>query len=357
MNDTNLKYFMNEYAMESFMDMRNAQESGKDKLEYFKYVMEGSVETNATLLQKLYTDILANSNIDFGDIPDSKGNITKYTGYNQMVEAIEMLNKLFEGVGCDEIKIMNSLHDMIVSCKKDYEYGYNFDIEIVKIMYCTSVVALYEMINVCILVYTKKMRQNAGVEIEIGKTKKKDILIIRNSKSLIKSYESGQWSKLINAIKKDPNMFVGATAVTEAKSEVGNIIADAWDSGKVILDKIPDSFKKVGLALAAVVAVFLAIRGLVYAFAYGAVKIKDYCNTQKEFVEFAVKQEKEDGEPDKVIKKHTKLAERLERIANFIEVKILHTNLKASKEIEKSNKENYPVSDFKSVSLGGNIEF
>ena len=52
MSEINLRYYANDAVMESFFDMRNAQEP-KDRLHYFDVVMEGSAETNAILLQKL----------------------------------------------------------------------------------------------------------------------------------------------------------------------------------------------------------------------------------------------------------------------------------------------------------------
>ena len=71
MSDVNLRYLLPDVVMESFYDMRNSQPP-KDRLHYLDVVLEGSVESNATLLQKLYTDIISKSNIDYGQIPDSQ---------------------------------------------------------------------------------------------------------------------------------------------------------------------------------------------------------------------------------------------------------------------------------------------
>jgi hypothetical protein len=99
------------------------------------------------------------------------------------------------------------------------------------------------------------------------------------------------------------------------------------------------------------------IRNLIYVFYSGSIKIKNYVETQKEFVDLAIQQEKEDGEADAVIKRHTKLADRLASIANFIEVKILNTDKKAKEEIMNSDKENYSTANVNKPAFGGNIEF
>jgi hypothetical protein len=344
-------------VLESMNDMRLAQPA-KDRLHYFDVVMEGTAESNAIILQKLYTDIISKSNIDFGNIPDSRGNLIKYTGYSLMQQSMGLINQLFQGVASDEVTMMNQLHDMIISCKKDYEFGYSFDIEIIKLAYCLAVSSLYEMINICILAYTKKMRSDANIEFDFSKVKKKDVLILSNTKSLLKSYTSGQWGKMIAALKKDPHMLDTEVANEAAGSIFGQKVSFGEGVKAVVgsIQKIPKAIAIPVAIVAALISLLFIIRNLIYIFYSGSIKIKDYAKTQKEFVDLAIQQEKEDGEPDVIIKRHTKLSERLSSIANFIEVKILHTNQKAKDELATSNKENYNAGDFKPT-FGGNIEF
>lgn len=344
-------------VLESMNDMRLAQPA-KDRLHYFDVVMEGTAESNAIILQKLYTDIISKSNIDFGNIPDSRGNLIKYTGYSLMQQSMGLINQLFQGVASDEVTMMNQLHDMIISCKKDYEFGYSFDIEIIKLAYCLAVSSLYEMINICILAYTKKMRSDANIEFDFSKVKKKDVLILSNTKSLLKSYTSGQWGKMIAALKKDPHMLDTEVANEAAGSIFGQKVSFGEGVKAVAgaIQKIPKAIVIPVAIVAALISLLFIIRNLIYIFYSGSIKIKDYAKTQKEFVDLAIQQEKEDGEPDVIIKRHTKLSERLSSIANFIEVKILHTNQKAKDELATSNKENYNAGDFKPT-FGGNIEF
>jgi hypothetical protein len=177
---------------------------------------------------------------------------------------------------------------------------------------------------------------------------------------------------MISAMKKDPHM-LDTDVATEAsifgqttfQKTVNGTTVDAvrnrtfGEGAKMVADAVGRIPKAVAIPVAivaAIIALLIIIRNLVYLFYSGSIKLKDYTSTQKEFVELAIQQEKEDGESDVVIKKHRKLADRLASIANFIEVKILHSNQKAKDELAKSNKENYSSTDFK-PSFGGNIEF
>ena len=387
MSNMNLQNLVSEPVMESFYDMRNAQDP-KDRLHYFDVVLEGSAETNAVLLQKLYTDIISRSNIDFGTIPDSQGALIKYKEYKLMSQSMSHLNELYEGNLSEEVVMMNKIHDMIITCRKDYELGYKFDIEIIKIAYCTAVMTLFELINICILDYTKKLRSDKGISFDFGKVKKKDLLFIRGAKSLLHAYEGGQWNALMTEIRKTPMKYSSSIASEAfAPDELFNMAAKGANAtvkaAKPVLGKVAKS-KAVTTAVKAAtvaggvasktwgflslpfkvavfaIAVLMAIRTLITVFFNSAAKLKDWLHVQKEFVEANVRQEIEEGKvSNNVIEKHKRLADKLEGIANFIEIRIFKTDIAANKDMVESNRDNYNKSDFTNPSFGfgGSIEF
>lgn len=376
MNELTIKQCICDSVLESFHEMRLAQPP-KDRLHYFDVVLEGNTETNAVLLQKLYTDIISRSNVDYGLIPDSQGVLIRYKEYELMSQSMDKINLLFEGNPSSEVTMMNKLHDMIISCKKDYEFGFKFNVEIVKIAYCTAVLTLYELINICILEYTSKLRHKSGIGFKFNKIKKKDILVIRGATSLLKSYETGQWTKMMNEFKKDPSIIGLATEAGIFDKSIGEMVepfinkynimggpgqkakfnpkglGDAVNAG---LNMIPLPVK----IIVGVIGIFIAIRELIVVFYNSATKMKDYVKTQKEFVDATISQEIQDGTPDAVIKKHQKLADKLDGIANFIEVRILKTNSDAKRDLDASNRENYSKQELTSQptnGFGGGIEF
>ena len=322
--------FSDEVVLESFTNMRMAQPL-RDRAKYFDVVLEGTQESNADIIQKLYTDIISKSNIDFGSIPDSHGNLVKYKEYPIMQQSMDRLNVLFKGKASDELKLMNEIHDMIINCKKDYEMGFTYDIEMIKLIYNVCVMTLYELINVCILSYTKQMRKNAGITFEIGKMKKKDVIVLKNAQSLLKSYKSGQWGKMISELKKNKNMLDIKAPANEAIFGTAVAFVTAHIPLMIVL---------------AIVFIFIGIRGLVYYFYAGSIKVKDYVDTQKEFVNATLNNEKMEGVDAKVINKRTKLLEKFDSITSFIEGKIFRTNKKATEELAKSNAENFHKPNF-----------
>lgn len=334
--------FEDPIVMESFNDMRLAQPT-KDRLHYFDVVLEGTQESNADLIQKLYTDIISKSNIDFGSIPDSRGNLVKYKEYPLMQQSMDRINVLFKGIQSDELKLMNEVHDMIINCKKDFEMGFTYDIELIKITYNVSVLTLYELINICILSYTKQMRKNAGIRFELGKMKKDDNIVLKNAKSLLNSYKSGQWGKIMMQVKKD-------RSIVQSKATEAGGIASAFGAasfGELVKSAVAFAGSHIPLTIiAALVGVFILVRGLIYFFYSGSAKVKDYVDTQKEFVNATITAEKNEGVDEKVINKRSKLLEKLDHITRFIEGKIFRTNQKAKEEIAKSNVENFNKESF-----------
>lgn len=352
MNDTNLRYLVPDITMESFYDMRNAQPS-KDKLHYLSVVLEGSVQTNSLLLQKLYNDIISKSNIDFGQIPDSQGALTKYKGYKLMSESIGKINELFKGVKCEEVDMMNKLHDIIISCRKDYEFGFTFNIEIIKITYCVEVMTLYEMINICILIYTKNMRNKNGYEFGFKTAKNKDLVVYKGAKSLIKSYESGQWNKMINEFKKDPSFIgVGNTVATE-KTTFGEFAKDKLDTAKNLWDNSPGILKVATAVVVSIIAILVGVRWVVYHFYNRSCKIKEWAKNQQEFVDFVADQDEMNGLAQDKLDKERKLSSKLKSLADFIEVRILKTDADTVKDLNESDKINFSATDFKNANVGG----
>ena len=126
-------YNCGDIILENFNEMMLAQDA-KDRLHYIDIATEAALSPagKSKLIQQLYVDIVSKSNIDFGKIPDSKGNITAYAYYDPMYRSIAALNQLFADKKVDELDLTNKLHDMIITCRSDFEYGYRYDIAIIQ---------------------------------------------------------------------------------------------------------------------------------------------------------------------------------------------------------------------------------
>ena len=343
-----------EAVMESLTDLRMAQPP-KDRLHYFDVALEGSAEANANLLQRLYIDVVSKSNIDFGSIPDSRGNFRKYNGYRLMEDSITRLNQLYEGIPSDNMKRLNGLYDMIISCQKDFEYGFSYDIELIQILYNTSVMSLHEMIGVCLFEYNDSLKAKAGNTFNFSNSKKKDLLITKNVDSLIKAYKNGQFQTMMKEFKKNPNLLsttkIPATAAEEANLDGAaalvegiKYVADKAGGAKDAIANAISEHPAIAIPIIAVgafILLIIIIRNLIYLFWSKSISADEYLKAEKEILDIEIENEKVNGAPEKRIKSYRKFSDKLQRLSDFIEVKILHNDKKAKEELKKSNKENY----------------
>ena len=356
--EVSLRNVLSTEAMEGMIELRNSQPS-EERLHYFDVALEGTAESNATLLQKLYQDIISKSAIDFGQIPDSQGKLIKFKDYKIMSEAMECINKLFNGVESKEVDMMNRLHDQIITLQKDFAFGYQFDIDIIKIVYCTSVMSLMDMINLCICAFTQYMRNQSNVLIGFTKVKKKDLAIIQTVNSLLKSYESGEWNRLMNTLKKDPSMRAVSPA-TEGLSEdikiAGDLITKAGGTVKNIvggtafnwLKKFPQTAGgKVTIIVAALIMLFFAVRKGIYYFFHGRKKVSDWMKNEKEFLKACHDTEINNGSESITTEKKQKLAARLERLSDKIAVSTVSANSDAIKSMTKENRNSFSTASLK----------
>jgi len=335
-------------ALEALIDIRNSQPP-KDRLHYFDVVLEG--DTNrGTLIQKLYVNIISKSNIDFGKIPDSKGDLTKYEYYKEIESSISALNLLSEGrQKSDELELLNRLYDMIITLRSDYEFGYKFDIELIKITYNIAVMALFEMINICIMEYANYLRDVKGIDFGFKKLKKKDLIVIRGVKSLLKAYDNGEWHKTVAQFKKDPKNAFGLDVVMKFANKVPNAVFKKDANGNITGQLTTGAV--VAASIVSVILLLLSIRMLIYFFYSASAKIDNYVRIQREFLEVAMS--KDDGNNPKSLKSQEKMARFLDGVSGFIENKIFKTDKDAKKALDDSNKENFSKAEFTAAGADG----
>ena len=99
-------------------------------------------------IENLYGQVIAKGHIDFDDIPKSKGDITKYSGYGTMQETLITMKKLSE---TERVKDVNNAVDTIMTAIQNleslsslYEKGFTLKNEHVMLEYNTFVFCCVE---------------------------------------------------------------------------------------------------------------------------------------------------------------------------------------------------------------------
>ena len=177
-----------------------------------------------SLTAKLYANIVDKANeIDYGDIPETKGDITKLKNYGMMVDTVATLRDIVKEFKQDP-KAINVISEAIsnVEVRKDeFTKAFRLGYEIPKLIYCTTVLAINDsiayMIASCIEFIKTPKTESFDMVLDVMRYKKaKDYLIFSNLDKLNREFKNGNIDKIMKAISK--------SAVDKALTEASNSI-------------------------------------------------------------------------------------------------------------------------------------
>lgn len=316
--------------------------SDKETFSYLRSIEEA--DQNKVLLaltSKLYDHLVEKvDDIDFGDIPKSRGDVTKLPNYDKVVDCISIIRGILENArqDLDPVIILEDAVKNLNEYKEVFIKGYQLNIELPMVVYNTMVLSVYSGISILIssCIEFIKSTDDTGFDIALDKVqlkKTKDALIFRDLKSLNASFDKGVLpNALTHMIKQNTKNLMGAEIATIATA--GAIIG-------VILNIIP------------------ILRELVYFFFYSRTKVADYFDAQSALLQMnaynlAAKATDDSRDVEEIKKKQLKIADKFKKIANVISVKNNKAEISAEKEtksLEKKLKINDVVEDDDSDSL------
>lgn len=338
------EYVVPSYAAEGLIEIRNDQDP-KDQFRYLSVATEGinNPETRVKMVSKLYEDLMKHGNVDFGPIPVCKGDLTKYKYHKDIIEQIKRLEALVGNMHCEEFELTQKLYNMIVSSRADFEYGFKFDIELIQFTFNTCVLALHKMIDISIAKYikgatTQPLTTGPATPVNYANTKGSydNLLVIQGVKGVLKIYDKGEWTEMINSFKRGRNNWLGTIGAV-AKS-TGLVTTGAGGVGVALTTS--------GAAVAGVVALIgfiIVLRKMVYVFYSSAYKIDESIKRNRQFVEYTLKNSV-DQSTSAVIKQQN-ILNFYDRVHDIIETKIFAENAKAVKELKEQNKARFTIAD------------
>jgi len=341
-------------------------QEGRDRIRYVDIVTEAfsNPTKQAGLLNKLFKDFQKVEEIDFGKIPDSKGDITKYVYYDQMFKCIDVLNSLVEDHPTPNIESMNKLHQIILNARQDFTFGYRTDNFIIINMYNLMVTSLYEMINVCAVDATEYLRNKLSMELTTP-TAKQVRWVTKTTNQFIKMYESGQWATLMKSFKSAGHSLIANEAdisasfsINSPRAELNNGIKNIFvgdkEAGtpskvselgqglKKIWKGIPNPFKIIGI----LVTLFIIARGVIYYFINCAGKLSDRLKNAATILRVNAASE---SSPT-AVEKQKKMLNSLENMTDVIDYKITKSEKAAEKDMKIANKAEYNPQEINNIS-------
>ena len=256
---------------------------------------QGTVMTS--LSNKLYQHIVDKvDDIDFGTIPNSKGDITKIDNYEELTDCINIISE-----------ILQQYHQPTNSIE-------------------TIQIALQNIISACIEFI--KLPNDQGFEIALDKTavnKTRDNILFQDLSKFNNMCANGSFDKAMDYVmKQNANQFTGGMFAFSASSAV------------VIL----------GLLL----IIIPVIRELIFFFYYTRTKVSDYFDAQSTLLTMNAYNiennlSREDKSKKEIANKQRKVADTFKKISNAIKINNKEGEAKAAKEVSTLDKQKYKSTD------------
>ena len=283
-----------------------------------------------SMTSRLYDSIIDKvDDIDFGEIPSTRGDITKLSNYNKLKECMSLMKDMLKHFkeADKPVDILVEAISNIESRTNLWKRCYNLDIEFGMIIYNTIVLAIIEstsyILSMCVDFLKSPTSDSFEIVVDRGKlNKSKNHMLFESLEKFNSSCRKGQLDKAVEGcVKANVKNFSGGVGLT--------IIS----------------------VLAIIIAIIPIIKELVFLFYYTRVKASDYFEAQSNLLEInAYNLEAGDrirtGEDaKKIAEKQMAVAARFRKISNAIAVDAKTAESKASTALVNDRKKKAVVDD------------
>lgn len=186
------------------------------------------VKLDNVMVSKLYKSAIDKSYIDFEDIPQSKGDITKYKGYPVMMETLSTIETIASknNIKLEEITVIRTALSNLNAHKHIYQDGFALRKSFIELQYNTLVLACVEATTSLIASYMDYLKRIDTIEFTMIKNKTNNgshcVDILRQYNQSVKT---GEYQKFLNAINKNKEGFVGMDTAMVAMVITGGALA------------------------------------------------------------------------------------------------------------------------------------
>ena len=277
---------------------------------------------NDRMIGNLYNSALKKKNINFDNIPASKGDIQKVNGYDNMVACLEVLNGLARkfGMKIEELTVVENAVANIRANKNIFEKGFGLDVGFLISYYNALVYACIEATSLLISSYIDYVKTVNSIDFQMRRGKGiVGNLCIDNLRKFNDTIKDGSFVKFANGLMNNnrENFLGAASAGAAAASVVGAI-----GIGAVIVP---------------------IMRELIYWIYEGRVSLAEYLQHQADMLEMNEVRLKASSmnaqERNKIVAKQKNMIGRLEKMSDKINVDHQIADRTAIKKIKQDNKE------------------
>ena len=280
------------------------------------------------LTSKLYDNIITKvDDIDYGDIPMSKGDITKLANYEKLRECIELLRGILVEFKQDTtpVDIIAEALANIETRKDLFGRAYKLDVELPIIMYNNTVLTLIDSVSYMIATSIEFMKtpNRDSFQITLDKVayaKTKHNMLYSNLKKFNKSCKSGDFDKAMEHVLQ-------------------NRVKKLSESAAAVMG----TFAAIGSAILLILNIIPILREMVFFFYYTRMRVSDFFDIQADLLQMNAynvenNSTKDDEQKERIVSKQLKIVELFRKMANKISINSKKAEVDATKEITNSNK-------------------
>lgn len=297
--------------------------SSKEDRQYMEKMSKDDIhKVNGQQVQNLYQAIMKKSNIDFGDIPDSKGDIEKVKYYDSTKECLTVLEDLFHKNNISEpnLDVIKLAISNMKRFRPQFMNGFKMKHEFIMLTYNSLVMSIIDGTDALIGSYMDFLvTDNANYAFNPHLDKKRSSVALNNLSSFNKYCERNQFGDALNyMLDEHTKNFMGETVLV-----TGAIIL-------LLLNIVP------------------LIREIVYFYYHKRVQMSDYLAMQASFLEMnklAVQASKK-GPSDKkaILKKQEAVIKKMRKLSDKLAIDDVDTN-DVVKKVEKEENSVWSLSN------------
>ena len=285
--------------------------SSEEDKKYMKSMSKDDInQINGTLLQNLYKSVIDRKNIDFGDIPDSAGDIEKMKYYANTVECLNTLEELYRQHNIEEPTLV-TIRTAISNMKKyrpQFQDGFRRKHDFIMLTYNSLAMSIIDATSFLIASFMDYV-VSPNNAYAVGKN-------ANNSRGRVVTSSLEKFNSMSNN-----NQFGDALEymlMEQRKNFAGETVVVTGAIIMILLSIVP------------------IIRELIFFYYHSRVRLSDYLNMQADFLEMnklAVQaSEKSPAERKAIIKKQDDVIKKLRRKADKLQINDVDTNDVVKKE-------------------------
>lgn len=280
---------------------------------------------NDKMVGNLYKSAIRRKDIDFGDIPNSKGDIQKFSGYDNMVAAMNVLRGLSKkfGMNIPEIDIVEDALNNLRVQKNVFEKGYSLNIDFLKMYYQSLVLACIDASTLLLASYVEFTKTVNSIDFQLKRGKGiSGNICIDSLASFNASVKDRSFNKFADGLfEKGRENFLGGAAATATTAMVTVTLA---------------------------ASIVPTLRMLIFYFYDAKMSVSERLMYQKELLEmnaFRLNSSSMDAQKrNKILDKQKKYMDKLEKISDKIKVTNKLATKSSTNSIKQDNK-NYNIAN------------